>query len=506
MWTLRELLEFNAWARPRNVALVMGEREVTYGELWGLSWKVANALLNRGIRPGDRVALVLPNCVEYVALLYGLPSCGTICVPVNPLLKPGEMAYIFSHSESSAVVTIPPLEEVVCAAAEEVPSLKQVFVLGESAKGNVNLAPEIAQASTSPLPSAPREEDIALIIYTSGTTGRPKGAMLTHLNLVYDAEAAGRMTALSSEDVFLCVLPLFHSFGITVCAVLPFLYGAKVVLLPRFSPEETAVAIERHRVTFFPAVSTMFLALLRAKFSKEYDFSSLKYCIAGGAPCPLEVMEEWEKRFGVPIAEGDGPTECGPVTSVNPPLGRIKPGTVGPALPGVRMKIVDDNDFELPPGEVGEIVVKGPNVMLGYYKAPEETREALRYGWFHTGDLGKVDEDGYFSIVDRKKDLIIVGGLNVYPREVEEVLYRHPKVKEAAVVGMPDPLRGEAVKAYVVLKEGEEATEAEIISFCRQHLAPFKVPRRVEFLPELPKSATGKILRRELRERTASEG
>jgi long-chain acyl-CoA synthetase len=275
--------------------------------------------------------------------------------------------------------------------------------------------------------------------------------------------------------------------------------------LERFSPDGALEAIEKHLCTIFPAVPTMFAAILHFPLPREYDLSSLRVCVSGGAPMPVAVMEAFEKRFNVVILEGDGPTECSPVTAVNPLKGVRKPGSIGLPIPGVEMKIFDDNDKEVPVGDLGEIVVRGENVMLGYYNQPEATAEAMRSGWYHTGDIGKVDEDGYFYIVDRKKDMIIVGGLNVYPREVEEVLHTHPAVAEAAVVGEYDELRGEEPVAYVVLKPGAEATEREIIRYCRERLANFKVPRRVIFRESLPKSATGKILKRLLRKEVEQE-
>ena len=345
----------------------------------------------------------------------------------------------------------------------------------------------------------PDKHDPAVFIYTSGTTGRPKGAVLSHNNLLANCRQIQGVLKYSAEDNLLCVLPLFHAFAGTVCQHAALFRGAKFTLLEQFHPARVIETIEQRGITIFPGVPAMFAALLQFAADRPEAFRNVRLCVSGGAPMPVAIMEQFEKTFHTIIIEGDGPTECSPVTSVNPPDGVRKPGTIGLPLPGVEMKIFDDNDRELPVGEIGEIVVRGENVMLGYHNQPEATAEAMRNGWYHTGDLGKVDEDGYFTIVDRKKDMLIVGGLNVYPREVEEVLYTHPAVADAAVVGAHDALRGDQVVAVVVLKPGASATAQELREHCRKYLANYKVPRRVEFRQELPRSSTGKILKRLLR-------
>jgi long-chain acyl-CoA synthetase len=341
-------------------------------------------------------------------------------------------------------------------------------------------------------------EDVAACLYTSGTTGRAKGAMLTHKNLLANIQSFREILHVTEDDVFLCVLPMFHAFAATVLFLEPLSLGATIVVEPRFAPDLVLKAIGEHGVTLFAGVPAMF-AVLASLPRPAADFSAWRLCISGGAPLPPPVLEGFEAKYGVPIYEGYGPTECAPVLTVNPPLGLRKIGSVGPAIPQVELRIVDEAGAPVPVGQVGEIVARGPNVMKGYLNRPDETAGVLRDGWYHTGDLGRVDADGYYYIVDRKTDLIIVGGLNVYPREVELALASHPAVAEAAVIGVPDPARGEAPSALVVLRDGQQAGTQELIQWCRQRLANYKVPRTVTFVSQLPKSATGKVLKAKLR-------
>jgi long-chain acyl-CoA synthetase len=344
------------------------------------------------------------------------------------------------------------------------------------------------------------DEDIAACLYTSGTTGKPKGALLSHRNLVANLESFRQVLHLTEEDVFLAVLPLFHAYGGTVLFWEPLSLGASIVVEPRFVPDVILKAVLQHRVTLFAGVPSMY-AVLASVPRPPGDFSALRLCISGGAPLPPEVLRAFEAKYGIPIYEGYGPTECAPVLTVNPPFGKRKIGSVGPPIPQVELRIVDDQGNPLPPGAVGEIAAKGPNVMRGYLNRPEATAEVLRDGWYHTGDLGRMDDDGYFYIMDRKTDLILVGGLNVYPREVELVLCDHPGVAEAAVIGMPDPVRGEAPKALVIQRPGEKVSVQELLQWCRQRLANYKVPRSVVLVADLPRTVTGKILKSELRDR-----
>ncbi len=503
---LFEMLLQTTQRNPDQNALTFRDQPISYGQLLGAISGVAKGFKELGVEKGDRVAILLPNVPQFVMAYYACQALGAIAVPANPLLKPDELRYIYNDAGVKLAVTIPPLADVLRAVKPQVASLQHLLMAGGEAADFLPFDALWQQQAPVPTPPEfnPREHP-AVFLYTSGTTGFPKGCMLSHRNLIANCESCVPVLEMSPQDNFLTVLPLFHAFAGTVCMHLSIYVGCSSTLLERFSPDGALEAIEKHRCTIFPAVPTMFAAILHFPLPREYDLSSLRVCVSGGAPMPVAVMEAFEKRFNVVILEGDGPTECSPVTAVNPLKGVRKPGSIGLPIPGVEMKIFDDNDNEVPVGELGEIVVRGENVMLGYYNQPEATAEAMRSGWYHTGDIGKVDEDGYFYIVDRKKDMIIVGGLNVYPREVEEVLHTHPAVAEAAVVGEYDELRGEEPVAYVVLKPGAEATEREIIRYCRERLANFKVPRRVTFRESLPKSATGKILKRLLRKELEQE-
>ena len=358
----------------------------------------------------------------------------------------------------------------------------------------------LRHAPLDTLPSLNPAEDLVAIIYTSGTTGRPKGAMLTHQNLFFNTLSIQHALHLQpGRERFVTVLPMFHAFAATACMLSPLLYGNAIIPLPRFDPGQVADAIAATQATIFCGVPSMFTSLLRLPDAAVEKFASLRYAVSGGAALPVEVLTQFEKKFGKVIYEGDGPTECSPVTCVNPIGGRAKPGTVGLPVPFVEMQIRDDAGAELPHGQIGEICVRGLNVMKGYWNLPDDTRAAFFGDWFRTGDLGTEDDDGYFSILDRKKDMIIVNGMNVYPRIIEEILYQHPGVREAAVVGEPDELHGEIPVVFIAPKEAASLTAADVRTFCREHLGRHEVPRKVFFRPELPKNAAGKILKRELR-------
>ena len=487
---------------PDRLAIVYRDTRLTYGALADQVDRCAAALRALGVGTGGRVAILLPNCPPFTITYYGATALGAMCVPANPLLKAPELVHIWGDSECEVVVTASPLLAAAREAAASLPRLRHVVSIGPEPAGEGVLSFAELLGTTSPRPIDPSgiaENDPAVCIYTSGTTGRPKGALLSHRNLLSNCDQCRRFLRFDGSDNFLCVLPLFHSFAGTVCQNTALYCGARITLMEQFHPARALDTIATERVTIVAGVPAMFAAMLQLPPDMERDLSSVRVAVSGGAPMPVPVLEAFEKRFGVPIIEGDGPTECSPVTSVNPLDGVRKPGSIGVPLPGVEMRIFDDQDNEVPVGAVGEIVVRGPNVMLGYLNQPEATAEAMRSGWYHTGDLGTMDEDGYFRIVDRKKDMLIVGGINVYPREVEEVLYAHPSVADAAVIGAHDPLRGEQVVAVVVLKPDATATERELIGFCRQRLANYKVPRKIVFRDQMPRSDTGKILKRLLR-------
>jgi long-chain acyl-CoA synthetase len=508
MPTLGDLLDRSAQRHRHRACVIQGARRLTYGELADAADRYARGLFDLGIRPGDRVALWMANCADYFVAYYGNAKLGAVTVPINTLFKPDEAHHLLHDSGAGAIVADHAYRPVLAALGPRLPRLKVAVVRGGRTRARSPSFQALLAAGADALASrgsaglrfkqqvSPRHP--AAILYTSGTTGRPKGAVLSHRSITFDARACTRVLHLAPADRALCVLPMFHAFAQTVLMVLPLLVGASVVVVERFHPAAVLKAMAEAGVTFFAGVPSMYALFLDVPPPARPPLERLRFCVSGAAPLPPALFERFEREFGVPLLEGDGPTECGPVTCVNPPEGPRKPGTVGLPLPGVRIAIFDESNRPLPQGQVGEIVVRGPNVMMGYLDLPGETRQAMAGGWFHTGDLGTIDEDGYITIVDRKKEIVIVGGLNVYPREVEEVLTRHPAVAEAAVVGRPDPLRGEVPVAFVTLRPGRSLRHRDLLAFCRQHLADFKVPRSVQVRGDLPRSATGKILRRAL--------
>ncbi len=499
--TLLEMLAQSAGRVPQRPALVFRERPLSYAALLTGARNLGGSLRSVGIVPGDRVVLMAPNVPEFGLGYFGTLAAGGTVVPLNPLLKAEEVRYVLEDSGAAAILCLRASYAVLQAARKGLRRAIPILILdgrpGEAAAGDVAVA-SLEGDARGIEPLAQTATDIAVCLYTSGTTGRPKGALLSHGNLLANIASFREVLAVTEEDVFLAVLPLFHAYGATALFLEPLSAGASVILEPRFTPEAVWKALDQHRVTIFMGVPSMY-GVLASLPRPPLDFSALRLCVSGGAPLSPKVLHAFEARYGVPIYEGYGPTECAPVLTVNPPRGVRKVGSVGPPIPGVELRVVDGDGNPLPPEAVGEIVARGPNVMQGYLNRPEETREVLRDGWYYTGDLGRMDGDGYVYIVDRKRDMILVGGLNVYPREVELVLSAHPAIAEAAVIGVPDPLRGEAPKAVVSLKEGQAATPHDLLQWCRQRLANYKVPRSIEVVPELPKTLTGKILKTVLR-------
>jgi long-chain acyl-CoA synthetase len=477
---------------PKRAAVRLDDLVLTYEELDERSARVAALLTARGVGPGDRVALMLPNVPQFPVLYYGALRAGAIVVPMNPLLKAREIEYYLGDSGAKLIFAWHTTTGEAAKGAEAagtglVPVAPAAFdhLLGDHAA-------ETAVARRA-------DHDTAVILYTSGTTGKPKGAELTHANLRRNAAVSAKtLFHLVPADVVMGCLPLFHSFGQTCGLNAAVGSGACLTLLPRFDPGKALEVIQRDRVTVFQGVPTMYMALLNHARHGDYDVSSLRVCVSGGASLPVEVLRGFEERFHCPILEGYGLSETSPVASFNHPELERKPGSIGTPIEGVEMRLVDPHGADVPTGEVGEIAIRGHNVMRGYWGREDATREAIPDGWFRTGDLARQDSDGYFSIVDRKKDLIIRGGYNVYPREIEEVLYEHPAVAEAAVIGVPHPTHGEEVGAAVVLKPGATATPAELRAFCSERVAAYKYPRHVWLEAALPKTATGKILRREV--------
>ncbi len=481
-------------------AIVFDGRITTHAAFDQHTDRVAAGLAARGIQPGDRVGLYCINSDAFAFAYFGILKAGATVVPVNLLLNPKEIAYILNDAGVKGLLYFELFAEAVKAMGGQLSGVRCRVCIGASNPlGDVQFA-ELLSRTTPPLQHPIHPESLAAILYTSGTTGHPKGAMLTHRNLASNVASIREALRLEpGKDVLLCVLPMFHAFAATVCMLFPLTNGCAVVPAPKFDPQGVADLVAAHGVTVLPAVPSMYSVLLRLPDRETPKFAGLKYAISGGAAMPAEVMRQFEAKFGKLIYEGDGPTECSPVTCVNPIGGLRKPASVGKPVPRVEMKIVDERGTEVPHGTIGEIIVRGPNVMKGYWNHPAETREAFFGEWFRTGDLGTEDDDGYFHIVDRKKDLIIVNGMNVYPRVVEEVLYQHPAVREAAVVGEPDELHGEVPVAFVSLKEGAEAGPQALRRFCRDNLGRHEVPRKIFVIPQLPKNAAGKILKRELR-------
>jgi long-chain acyl-CoA synthetase len=479
-----------AGRHPARTALRTDAGTISYGTLDDLTARMAGLLRRRGVQPGDRVGIMLPNVPQFAVVYYGALRAGAVVVPVNVLFKRREVAFHFGDAEASVVFAWHDFADEATAGAAEAGAECVIVRPGELAELVAKHEPlrEIAERDRS---------DTAVLLYTSGTTGTPKGAELTHANLARNVEVARTLFDLDDRSVTLGVLPLFHSFGQTCVLNATLSAGGALTLLPRFDAGRALELIERDRVTVFAGVPTMYNALLNHPDRERFRTPSLRLCISGGAPLPVELLRDFEATFRCPVLEGYGLSETSPIASFNHP-GRVrKAGSIGTPVDGVELKLVGEDGAESPTGEVGEIAIRGHNVMKGYWRRPDATADAISAeGWFHTGDLGRVDEDGYFFIVDRKKDLIIRGGFNVYPRELEEVLYEHPAVREAAVVGIPHPELGEEVGAAVALKAGADASEEALREFVKVQVAAYKYPRRIWFVDELPKTATGKILKR----------
>jgi long-chain acyl-CoA synthetase len=476
-----------------EVAVKLDEVELSYSMLDGATAHVAGLLRERGLRPGDRVGVMLPNVPYFPVVYYGILRAGGVVVPVNVLLRAREVEFFLSDPGAKLFFAWHDFADAADAGADAA-GVECILVEPGGFEELVGAADPITRVAD------PAEDQTAVILYTSGTTGTPKGAELTHANLRTNCTiTAEKLARLSRQDVLLGALPLFHSFGQTCGMNTSARVGATLTMLPRFDPEKALAVIERDKVTVFQGVPTMYNALLHCDRRDDFDVSSLRLCMSGGSAMPEELMRQFEETFGCIILEGYGLSETSPVASFNHPDRERKPGSIGTPIEGVDMKIVDDQGEDVTEGDVGEIVIKGHNIMKGYWNRPEATEEAISDdGWFHSGDMAKVDEDGYFFIVDRKKDLIIRGGYNVYPREIEEVLYGHPAVQEAAVIGVEDEKLGEEVGAAVVLKKGEEISPDELCGYLKELVASYKYPRRIWFVEELPKGPTGKILKREI--------
>jgi long-chain acyl-CoA synthetase len=510
LMSLPQMLDRTVERHRDKTAVTFYQIEISYKQLQGLTRLVAGALQRIGVSKGDRVGLMLPNCLQYLDVFYGVLRRGAIVVQVNPMYTEREIEHVLQDSGADVLFVLADLYPRV-KNVQGYHNLKKVIIVELTPSSPVLAENAVLWGDfldgASPVADEPvdPEQDVAVFQYTGGTTGRSKGAMLTHRNLVANVQQINEHTSedpLSEGDKILTVIPLFHVYGMTCAMNLGILTGTNVILLPRFEPLEVLQTIQQHRPTYFPGVPTMYIALNSYPGAEQYGIDAIRVCNSGSAPLPVELIQSFEKKTGANMFEGYGLSEASPTTHSTPRTGLKKPGSIGIPLPATEARIVDQetDTRALPIGEVGELVIRGPQVMKGYWNMPEETEHAIRDGWLYTGDIARMDEDGYFYIIDRKKDLIIASGYNVYPREIEEVLYTHPAVLEAAVVGVPDAYRGETVKAFIVLKPGASATAEEIEQFCRQNLAVFKVPRQIEFRASLPKTAVGKILRRVLAE------
>jgi long-chain acyl-CoA synthetase len=480
---------------PDKPAIIFEDRQITYGQLDGQAGRLADSMKKKGVKQGDRVALYLPNIPEFIVCYMASLKIGAIAVSVNPMLKSAELKYILNDSGSVLLCAVGELLPNV--KREDYPGLQHVLICEGDAQGNPTIDDWVGEASEVLRAADLDREETAVILYTSGTTGFPKGATLTHGNVVSNSWSAAHHSGYTADDRLSLFLPLFHVFGQNYIMNGTFNACATLVLFRRFVPDEVLKSFDQHRVTLFFAVPTIFINLLNMDLA-AYDLSSIRYEFSAAATMPEEISIKWKQRFGRRIFEGYGLTESSPFACYNHDYCH-KFGSIGTPVENVEVKILDEFDAEVAPGEWGEICIKGPGVMKGYWNKPEETAKALRNGWLHSGDIGKKDEEGYVYIVDRVKDMINAAGFKVWPAEVEHYLYRHPAIKELAVYGIPHPEKGEAVCASIVLKEGAQATSEEIIAYCRENMAAYKIPKRVEFVQELPKSATGKILKRTLR-------
>jgi long-chain acyl-CoA synthetase len=491
-----ELLELRAQAAPDKDFLFSETdgRRYTYSEFDRAVNRAARLLAAHDIKKGDAVSLLMPNGVEYIIAYFACFKLGALAGPVNSLLKAEEISYVIADSEAKAIVIGTEFLERIESVRQKLPDLRHVIVFDDEAEAS-------APFETASLPDvALNADDEAIIIYTSGTTGKPKGCLLTHGNIIANARQITKWLGFSAEDRLLTVMPLFHMNAVSVTTMTPLYAGASTVVSPKFSASRFWQIISDYEVTSFGSVATM-LSMLLTTYPEGVPAglktSQLRFAMCGSAPVPAEVLRKFEETFNCLVIEGYGLSESTCRSSFNPPDERRRPGSCGMSI-GNEMKVVDETDREVADGELGEIVLRGDNILKGYYKNEEATARAFRNGWFHTGDIGYRDADGFFYIVDRKSDMIIRGGENIYPREIDEVLYKHPAISAAATIGVPDPLYGEEVAAFIVLKEGAQASEEDIITFCREHLADYKCPKSVCFITDIPKGPTGKLLKREL--------
>lgn len=488
---------------PQKIFLKMNKIKKTFKTFYDDVSCLAYGLKEIGIKKGDRVAILLNNSIEFIISYFAILTLGGVVVPLNTFLRQDEIIYILNDCMAKILITSSDFESTLKDFNfNKIPSLENIISVGKLNNIKSIEYDIILKKGRLNIPFIDvDEESIAVLIYTSGTTGFPKGAMLSHKNLISNVKSCIKAIRINENDKFIIFLPMFHAFSFTVCVLIPLYCKCTLTIIKSIQPfSKILKSILFDRITIFVAIPQVYNVLSNKKIPRWLLWlNPVRVCISGAAPLAGEVLRRFEERFKVPLLEGYGLSEASPVVSVNPLDGTRKPGSVGPPIPGVEVKIVDDDGNFLKPGQVGEIIVKGPNIMKGYYNRDVETNMTIRDGWLYTGDLGKIDEDGYLYIIDRKKDLIIVNGMNLYPREVEEVLYKHPAIKGAVVVGKKDALHGEIPIGVILLKEGMSATEQELKKFCKQHLANYKIPHKFEFWKELPMTGTGKILKREVK-------
>jgi long-chain acyl-CoA synthetase len=508
---LTKILDLSCLRYPKNIAIVFGQKKITYKTLHESINHIAAGLIKLGIKKQDKIALFLDNCPEFVISYFAVLKTHAVVVPINYMFKIEEAKYILEDSQACCLITSRTYVDMAQELRLRVDSLKRIITTSRTQDGILDFEQIKTKDSgilDKALSRANSINDTAVILYTSGTTGHPKGAMLSHRNLISNAVDCSKAIRLNHRDTVICILPLFHSFAAMVCMILPLLIGGKTVIMKSVKPFKRIIrAIRKNRVTVFVAVPSIYNILKETRLPRLFNspliklFNPLKICISGAAALPVETFTKFEKKFRIPLLEGYGLTEASPVVTLNPLEGMRKAGSIGIALSkNIELKVIDDNGNPLGSEQIGELLVKGPNVMQGYYRRPEASEEVLENGWLHTGDMARIDCDGYVYIVGRKKEMINVRGFNVYPREIEETLYQNPGIKEAAVIGIADEHKGEVPKAFVVLKENLNLSEHEILQYLRERLAAYKIPKHIEFRSDLPKNTSGKILKRLLKD------
>ncbi|MFB3895492.1 MAG: long-chain fatty acid--CoA ligase [bacterium] len=474
-----------------NIAIIFDNERITYQGLWARILGFAKDLTESGVQPGEYVGLLMENSIDFVVSYFAILATGATIIPLEIMAVPRELEFMLRNANAKRLIASPLFKQVTDALQIAIPDLAIISASKKTA--TKYKIPAIDHAT------------VAVCIYTSGTTGNPKGALLTHRNLLANTDSCIKVIKSTRGDIFLCILPLYHSFAATVCMLTPLLSGATMYPQKLFRPDMVLHTIQKEKITVLAAVPSMYLAMAKAEPTSQFDLTSIKYCISGGAALPQKVMDLFEPRFNIPIYQGYGLSEASPVVALNPIDGIRKPCSIGMPIPDVEIRVVNNDLQDLAVGETGEIAVRGDNVMIGYLGLPEVNRATIRDGWLLTGDLGYRDTDGYYYIVDRKKEMILVRGLNVYPREIENVLYTHPEILEAAIIPVPDEKSGEVPKAVVVLKTPGTVSEQELIGYCRAQLAAYKIPKSIEFRDSLPKTSNGKILKRALYQRSSTK-